>query len=241
LAVLAFSGPAQDVRLWDLRRGKELRRLAGFAADVTSLAFSPDGSRLVSGLSDSTLLVWDVADVRAARKAGALSESEAARAWSDLGADARRALAARADLADSPERALPLFKKHLTAASPPDAQRVRQLLADLDSEIFAVREKAQKELSAMGELAAPHLEQALTGELPPEARRRIQALRDKLQGPVTQSEALRALRAVAVLEEIATQEANQLLEKLASGFPDARLTREAKAALERLNRRHPEK
>jgi hypothetical protein len=47
---------------------------------------------------------------------------------------------------------------------------------------------------------------------------------------------LRAARAVAVLENIATPEARQLLESLAAGERDALPTREAKAALERLNK-----
>src|SRR5262249_26780395 len=117
------------------------------------------------------------------------------------------------------------------------AQRLRRWLADLDSEVYAARETAQKELAAVGELAAPALEQALAREPSPEARRRLQALVDKLQGPITQPELLRAVRAVAVLEDIATPEARQLLERLAAGAPEARLTQEAKAALERLDRR----
>jgi hypothetical protein len=47
---------------------------------------------------------------------------------------------------------------------------------------------------------------------------------------------LRAARAIAVLENIATPEARQLLESLAAGERDALPTREAKAALERLNK-----
>jgi hypothetical protein len=237
--VMAFTGPAQDVRLWDLRRDKEVRRLTGFAADVTSLAFSPDGSRLVSGLSDSTLLVWDVAEIQASRKRTGLSETEAMQAWKDLAAEARTAFAARGALADSPEKAVPLMKKHLMPARPADAQRLRRLLTDLDSEVFAVREAAQKDLGAMGELAAPALEQALAREPSPEARRRIQALLDKPQGPVMQPDVLRALRAVAVLEDIAGPEARRVLATLAQGTPEARLTREANQALERMQKRHP--
>jgi len=55
---------------------------------------------------------------------------------------------------------------------------------------------------------------------------------------------LLTLRGLEVLEHIATPEAKQVLQKLAAGAPDARLTREAKAALqrlERLNPRQPEK
>jgi hypothetical protein len=47
----------------------------------------------------------------------------------------------------------------------------------------------------------------------------------------------RALRAVAVLEQIGTPEARQVLEVLRQGPAEARLTREAKAALTRLARR----
>jgi hypothetical protein len=48
---------------------------------------------------------------------------------------------------------------------------------------------------------------------------------------------LRALRAIELLEYFATPEARASLEGLAEGAPEARLTQEAKAALERLERR----
>ena len=47
--------------MWDLRRGKERQRFMGFDAEVTTLAFSLGGKMLVSGLSNSSLLVWEVA------------------------------------------------------------------------------------------------------------------------------------------------------------------------------------
>ena len=49
---------------------------------------------------------------------------------------------------------------------------------------------------------------------------------------------LRELRAVAVLERVGTSEAVGLLRELARGDVAVRLTREAKASLERLSRRH---
>ncbi len=45
------------------------------------------------------------------------------------------------------------------------------------------------------------------------------------------------LRALEVLEHIGTAEARSLLEDLAKGVPEARLTREAKASLTRLAKR----
>ncbi len=48
------------LRLFDARTGKELRRLPGHAGWVTCVAFSPDGSRALSGGADGAKL-WDVA------------------------------------------------------------------------------------------------------------------------------------------------------------------------------------
>ena len=52
--------------------------------------------------------------------------------------------------------------------------------------------------------------------------------------PITSPEALRAVRSVEVLERCGTPAARQLLETLAGGAPAARMTREAKSALQRL-------
>ena len=45
---------------------------------------------------------------------------------------------------------------------------------------------------------------------------------------------MKLLRAVEVLERSRTPEAKALLERLSAGAPEARLTQDAKAALERL-------
>jgi hypothetical protein len=65
-------------------------------------------------------------------------------------------------------------------------------------------------------------------------RRRIEELLVKLDRMEMKPEWVRPLRAFEVLERIGSAEARQLLEKLASGDAEARLTREAKAAVGRL-------
>jgi RNA polymerase sigma factor (sigma-70 family) len=235
--VLAVSAPGRAILLWDLRRGKELRRITGFGGSVTCLAFSPDGQRLVSGLSDSTLLVWDVADVGKAPKSAALDAAGAARAWADLGADARKAFVTRGALALSAEQAVTLLKERLNPVSSADDRRLRRLIADLDSDRFTVREEARKRLEVMGEQAAGALRRVLAEKPSLEVHRRARALLAKLRGPVTQPQTLRALRAVAVLEDVGTPQARQVLETLAKGEPEARLTLAAKASLQRLARK----
>ena len=137
----------------------------------------------------------------------------------------------------APEQTVTLFKQHIRPAQPADPKRLASLLGDLDSEQFAVRDKASQEIEKLADLAEPALRKALDKSPPPEARRRLEKLLAQVEGDIPCGEKLRRLRVVEVLEHIATPEARQLLQKLADGAPEARLTREAKAALAQLERR----
>jgi hypothetical protein len=185
------------------------------------------------------LLVWDVAGV-AARQPRLQARPDApavASAWDDLaGADAKTAYRAVGLLAEAPGQSLPFLRERLRPAQPVDARRVERLLAALGSEDFAERERATQELEREGDQAEAALRRLLAGNPSPEARRRAEGLLGRLDGPLPPGELLRALRAVEVLECLGTPESRQVLEVLARGAPEARLTREAKASLERLAR-----
>ena len=47
------------MKVWDAASGQETLTLKGHTDWVSSVAFSPDGKRLVSGSHDKTLKVWD--------------------------------------------------------------------------------------------------------------------------------------------------------------------------------------
>ena len=55
------------VRLWEAATGQLIRTFKGHADAVSSVAFSPDGTRLLSGSADKTLRLWDVATGRLIR------------------------------------------------------------------------------------------------------------------------------------------------------------------------------
>ena len=110
-------------------------------------------------------------------------------------------------------------------------------IADLDSPRFAVRQQAAVKLGQLGDLAVPLFKDALAKQPTPEARQRLEQLLDRAEAPLASGEELRALRAVEVLERIGTPGALALLADVAKGDPAARLTRDAKASLERLSRR----
>ena len=202
------------------------------------MGFSPDGRLLASAGRDSTALVWDLTG-KPGGPSKPLAANELAAAWADLASeDAGRAYQAICRLAAAPDEALPYLRKHIRPVAPVDEKRVARLIADLDSDEFAMREKAADELDKLGERAAGAVRQALAGRPSAEPRRRLEALLDKQAaeewGP--SADRLRSVRALEVLERVSTPEAKKLLAELAKGAPEAWLTREAKAALDRINK-----
>jgi hypothetical protein len=230
----AWAGDA-TVRLCEALTGQEVRRFRGHFGGVQCVAFSPDGRSLAAGAGDATVLVWDVTGrPRPARLEGA----ELERLWSDLRGDADRAYAAVWRLAASPGQTLPLLRERLRLAAAADPTRVARLIANLASPRFAVRDRATRDLAGLGDVVRVELRRALDGQPPLEVRQRVERLLEQC-GPssIPSGEHLRALRAVVILEDIGTPEARKVLEELAGGAPEARLTQEARTALGRLRKR----
>jgi WD40 repeat protein len=60
LLAVASSRPGTHIRLIETATGREVRKIEGFRGIVRSLAFMTDGKRLVSGMEDSSALIWDL-------------------------------------------------------------------------------------------------------------------------------------------------------------------------------------
>jgi hypothetical protein len=243
----SLSWVSSEIRLWDMRTGRLLRTIPGEMAEMWSLAFSPDGRSLLRCDGKGVALTETLTGLRrltltpvTLTKRTAVS-SEAAvdlkRGWNDLGSsDGAQAYRAIGQLADASKESVPLLNEHLRPVEGLPRRRISELIASLDSDQFAERESAQRELEKLQDLAEEELAKTLARQPSLEARKRIEFLLDKLdlhQNP----ERLRALRAIEVLENIGTSEAKLALQRLAGGAAEAQQTRKAKASLERLDKR----
>jgi WD40 repeat protein len=70
--------------LWDVEKRQQIRDFPGHTRDVTSIAFSPDGKRLLSSSLDHTVRIWDIASGKELRRFACPSTIECA-AFADGG------------------------------------------------------------------------------------------------------------------------------------------------------------
>jgi WD40 repeat protein len=246
--LLASGGSDGTVGLWDAAGGKLISRVPGHAAGVRSIAFSPDGRRLATGSVDTTVLVWNVAALRRwAPPPAALSVEELEELWVGLATSDHnlRAYHARLRLSAAPPGpTVDFLKRRLFGEAVEGEAVIRRLVADLDSDDFATRERATLGLVERAAEWQPALRRALAERPSPEARRRLVAVIAKLKPPPAgrnlDSETVRLLRAAVLLKGIGTPEATAVLRGLADDprfqqaldapFP-SREVREARAAV----------
>jgi hypothetical protein len=204
-----------------------------------SLAFSPDGTRLLSGGADTTALVWEVVPTGGESvKRGAWNKDTPARLWDDLAKDPAAAYPALWSLLASPEEAVALLEKRLKPDERTDPKRIERLITDLGDDDFEVRQKADADLRKLGERAETALRRALEKE-DLEVRKRAAQLLARLEAPPT-GDQLRERRAIHALEAIAAKKAEALLRALAKGG-EGRKTTAAALALERMAARQQKK
>jgi WD40 repeat protein len=222
------------VCLWDVATGTLLRRVANGTGRATSFCFASDSNSLAVAGSETTVIVWDLQALLAAPTAETASRKTLEALWIDLASgDALKAGKAMDRLRQAGPAATAWLKGRLKPIAPPDDYLLPKLLADLDSNEFGARERASQELERLGDLAVPALRQRLRSAPPLETARRVGQLLARLEGPTADTNVLRLLRAVEVLEDVGGHDAHAALERLTRGMPGHRVTDAARAALRR--------
>jgi hypothetical protein len=168
---------------------------------------------LATAGANTTVLVWQVPSLPRPGRVASLDEESA---WRDLHqSDGVKAFRAILHLAATPEKAIRLVKARLKPRPAVSVKNIGKLIADLDSDHYAVREQAERDLAEIGPAANEALK-AATKSKSLEVKRRAEDLLSKLAsgGARPAPDRLAALRAVEVLEKIGTPAARELLKSL---------------------------
>jgi WD40 repeat protein len=235
--LLFGAGADGVVRVADTWTRKEVKALHGHRGGVTALAVA--GGKLLTIGTDGTAVVWDIAGLKLPkREVTKLTPAQVAALWDDLaGEKASEGYRAIGRAVAAGPQAAEVLRQRLEKSAGVDGKRLASLIADLDADEFETREKATKELEAIGTRAVPALRKALDGSPSAEVRQRAERLLKKLDGPEAIGQQQRAGRALEALEAIGSPEAIKALEALAKRGANDELAQEAKAALERLAKR----
>jgi hypothetical protein len=233
---LAAACSDKTVRVWDLLAGTEkcFDKAQGNAL-VSPPSFSADASLLVSLINDQTVALWRVAPPQ---KAGPLKADVAQTAFVDalrFDVPVKDGFATHeaAPPAGDDKQTVAMLKvrlRDLRARFRLVSERVGQLLKDLESDKYPIRDKATKELHGLGRTAEPFLREALTRPVTIELRQRLTKVLSTVTLPSV--EMILAISAIELLEGIGTEEARQLLAEAGDGLPPF-LAAEAKLSLAR--------
>ncbi len=229
-----------EVKLFEVASGLARSTFSDHREWVESVRFSPDGKTLITagGFTLGTpgqVIIRGLPDLLEKKPDGKLSAAQLEGLWTTMGKpNAAEAYQAVLTMIAAPS-GVPAFLRQRVKPSTikVDEQRVAHLVVALESDSFRERQQATKELTELRDLAGPLLRKVLDTKPSPEVERRILGILKQFEVPTVGTDLLRALRSIEILEAIGASDAQQVLEMLAKGIPDALVTREAQAAIGR--------
>ncbi|MGH7225101.1 MAG: WD40 repeat domain-containing protein, partial [Gemmataceae bacterium] len=159
------------LRLYEMASRREvLCRQLPTGVAITALTFTANGRYLITGMADTTILVWDL--FASEGKADDLPAL-----WADLKHDdARRTHRALSALIAAGDKGVAFLDGKLKQLPGPKPEELARWIAELDSDEFVVRERATSRLAKVGELARGALERARADRPSLEMRRRVEQL-----------------------------------------------------------------
>ena len=229
IAILDAEG---TVSIWERASRTRVATLGAPGADYDYPLFSPDGRRIAVRAGAGGLVVFDVTFSSPLRESAADLDS----LWSDLGAaDGRVVRRAIWEMGSAGDSAVAFIERKLERVEIDD-KRIDALVAELDSDEFASRQKAVHSLEELGRAARGPLTKRLERTLPLEVRNSIRQVLESYEQPIRSAQILQGLRAMEICQHIATSRARALLERLGEGNSDGELTQAARSALRRTRR-----
>jgi hypothetical protein len=228
-----------QIYICDLLSCQQVSHLQAHHGAISYLRFGSTDRMLLSGSSDTTATVWNLDSILSEfipkPPRGSSTPAQLDKVWKMLGSsDANVAYRASYTLGNNPKETIAFLTLQCTPIPVPDRQVLRRLLDELDDDSYLSRETAELGIRKFGDAALPMLHHVLRDNPSLEARTRIQRVIATLEQDQSGPRAIRYCRVLEVLERLPSEDTYDLLNKLAHGAVDARLTKEAIATLRRL-------
>jgi hypothetical protein len=234
--LLAATESNMEVHVWEMATGMKIRTFAGHIKPVTSLAFAPDASTLLTGSEDGTMLLWQLRDIEPAKNE--LSAKQLLACWSALAdSDAVVANGAMNRLLETPGQTIEFLKTNLTPEPVNSIEALPDLIERLQSGDVEVSLRSAARLLEFGVEASPVLFQALAKTTTPENRERIERLLERIGEFPVPAETLRRSRAIQLLDGIGGDESLNILKTFVAGNPDSATAKDATAVIRRIERK----
>jgi WD40 repeat protein len=228
------------IYLWDLASCRLSGTFRGQDGRLTTIDYTSDGRRLLTGSGDTTILSWDMTrpEWRSRPIKSNLSEQDLVTHWDRLrNSTAEEAYRCKWAFVGDPKKTVAFFWERLRPEPLIAAGRIQSWLVDLDSPRYAVRERAHRELLSHFDQTENELRKCLTESISVEKRNRINRIIDASFAAIPEPDQLRDLRAIEVLEQIGTPEAREVLQSIAKSDVPTRISRDAAESLKRLEAR----
>jgi WD40 repeat protein len=184
IAAMAFSedekflvscGSDHEAILWDVAKATAIRSLGTGDRSAGGVAFSPNGKYVAVASNDTNVRVYSTETGEEFAKYGAADGSAPQR----LAFTRDNRLLAVAGYTP----VVTIFLVEKTSVKPEDLQRATELVAQLDDDQFAIRQRATEQLARLGPAVEPVVKSALGKAPSDEARRRLQSVLAGLKPP----------------------------------------------------------
>jgi WD40 repeat protein len=224
------------ISLWETATGKEIMQLPH--SSITVLAISPDGKKLAAGSVAGQVQILDLAPEGWSGKLSKLTAKDMESLWAELAQESPEPAYAAIWTMSAAGKSAVAFLKDKMEPQKSAGNQANELLVKLDSDKYAVREAAFRDLRILGPAIEAELRRAAVDDkTSAEVRKRVAKLLESWEKRPASPEELRQARALQVLERIGDLEARGVLARLAQGAPGAWLTEQAAGALKRVERR----
>lgn len=209
---------------WDVATMMDCGDYKGHNVPVTAVRFTPDGKYLVSGDVEGIIYVWTV------RKApqGSVSFENC---WSMLVMDQpNNTFRALIQLSEGGDDIVRSLGDHLRPKVETDMNEFKKIIAELDSDTFAVRKAAREKLAPKAQALWPLLQDTMAEASSTEVRNALETL----LSTVERSTATQERFGVQALERINSDLSRETLRRLATLSEETQLGKLSRAAVAKM-------